>query len=147
MSYRRICYHIVFCTKNRKPSLSKHNRKTLYKYIWGIIKRDYGVLYQINGTSNHIHLLMELLLSKSLSGFMKVVKIQSNKFIHRNKLFPSFDCWAAGYAAFTHSYLEKENLMKYMKNQEEHHRSTSFIEEYVQLLNENNIAFEEKYLP
>ena len=67
-------------------------------------------------------------------------------FNKRENLFPSFIGWQDGYAAFTYDISAKDNLIEYVKNQEEHHASISFIEELIILLKEHNIEFEEKYL-
>ena len=65
MSYTKIFYHIVLRTKRSEKSISQNNVSSLYKYIWGIIKNENGKLYRINGMEDHIHILSELLLTRS----------------------------------------------------------------------------------
>lgn len=84
--------------------------------------------------------------SVALSQLVKDIKLASSFYIKENKLFFGFDEWQEGYGAFTYSLKEKERLINYVKNQEEHHKKTSFRDEYMSILNEFEIDFEEKYL-
>lgn len=77
---------------------------------------------------------------------VKDIKIASFLHIKENKIFPNFSGWQNGYGAFTYSLKEKERLINYVKNQEEHHKKTTFREEYISLLKEFEINFDEKYL-
>jgi REP element-mobilizing transposase RayT len=145
-TYTQILYHIVFSTKNRERTLNKANREQLFKYIWGILKNKQCHLYQINGVEDHLHILTHIHPSLSLSGLVKDIKLASGGFIKEQGLFSGFNGWQDGYGAFTYSYTQKDILINYIKNQEEHHKKLSFEEEYIQLLKEHNIEFEEKYL-
>lgn len=145
-TYTQILYQVVFSTKNRAPVLEKGNRPELFKYIWGIIKNKNCHLYQINGVEDHIHILTHLHPSIALSDLIKDIKVASSIYIKENNLFKNFTGWQNGYGAFTYSINEKERLINYIKNQEEHHKKTSFRDEYISLLNEFDILFEEKYL-
>lgn len=145
-TYTQIIYQIVFSTKNRVPVLHKTGRPDLFKYIWGILKNKKCHLYQINGVEDHIHILTHIHPSVALSQLVKDIKLASSFYIKENKLFFGFDGWQEGYGAFTYSLKEKERLINYVKNQEEHHKKTSFRDEYMSLLNEFEIDFEEKYL-
>ena len=77
---------------------------------------------------------------------MKDIKLASTKFIKENGLFPQFGGWQDGYGAFTYSIDRKDILINYIKNQEQHHQKKSFREEYIELLNEQRVQYEEKYL-
>ena len=61
-------------------------------------------------------------------------------------LFPEFEHWQDGYGAFTYSVREKDQIINYIKNQKEHHKSENFYDEFKRLLIENGIEFDEKYL-
>ncbi len=67
-------------------------------------------------------------------------------FIKENQLFMHFNGRQEWYGAFTYSIKEKDRLIDYVKNQEAHHHKNSFREEYIQLLDEHGITFDEKYL-
>ena len=146
-TYRKIYYHIVFSTKYRTSCLFKTNRLKVYKYIWGVVKNQKCELHKINGVEDHIHLLISLHPSVALSNLIKDIKISSNHFISRHKLFPGFKGWQVGYSAFTFSENEKKRLMNYVENQEEHHKESSFRSELIGLLQEQDIDYKEEYLP
>lgn len=145
-TYTQILYHIVFSTKNRAPVLAVENRKELYRYIWGILSQKKCHLYRIGGVEDHLHIIMHLHPEIALSQLIKDIKIASSKHIKKNGLFDHFGSWQQGYGAFTHSYKEKDKLINYVKNQEDHHKIKTFKEEYVELLLENKIEFKNEYL-
>ena len=70
----------------------------------------------------------------------------SSGFIKNENIFPDFNGWQDGYGAFTYSISAKDNLIEYVKNQKKHHQIVSFRDEYISLLKEHGIEFEEKYL-
>ena len=132
--------------KNRESTLDVENRKEFFKYIWGILKNNKCHLYQIGGVSDHLHIVLHLYPSIALSDLIKDIKLASTKHIKEQNLFPKFNGWQEGYGAFTYSIGAKDNLINYVKNQEEHHREITFLEEYKVLLKEHKIEFDEKYL-
>ena len=145
-TYTQILYQIVFGTKYREKVLLKDGRDELFKYITGLIKNKNCHLYIINGVEDHIHIVTHLHPTVSLSSLVKDIKLASSIYIKENNLFKDFINWQEGYGAFTYSSKEKDRLIEYVKNQEEHHRKKSFREEYVKLLGEHGIEFDEKYL-
>ena len=78
---------------------------------------------------------------------MKNVKVASSIWIKEHRVFPNFFAWQEGYGTFTYSLHEEPELMAYVKAQEEHHRKTTFLEEYRKLLLDAGIKFDEKYFP
>jgi len=145
-SFRQILYHIVFCTHDRKNTLPVEYHEELYKYIWGIIKNRNGFLYRINGTENHIHILSDLHPTVALADFIKEIKTVSNTWMKSSGKFQNFSSWAAGYAALTYAYHDKEMIINYIKNQKEHHKKVSFEDELRALLEEHGIEWDEKYI-
>jgi putative transposase len=145
-SHRQILYHIVYKTKYGHSTINPEYKKELYKYIWGIIKNKRCVLFQINGTADHIHLLSDLHPSISLADFIKDIKVASSIWMKESGMFPAFRGWAEGYGAFTYAYRNKEMIKKYIQNQEVHHRKISYKEEYIRFLRENSVDYDEKYL-
>jgi len=145
-SFRQILYHIVFCTHDRKATLPIEHHEELYKYIWGIIKNRNGFLYRINGTENHIHILSDLHPTVALADFIKEIKTVSNTWMKSSGKFQNFSSWAAGYAALTYAYRDKEMIINYIKNQKEHHKKVSFEDELRALLEEHGIEWDEKYI-
>lgn len=145
-TYRQIFYQIVFSTKDREPTIDEAHEQELYKYIWGIINKHKCTLYRINSVPDHVHILSDLHPSVSLADYVKAIKGASSIWLKECGRFPQFAGWQQGYGAFTYSVREKDIIVNYIKNQKEHHRQEDFTEEYRRLLQENGIAFDERYL-
>lgn len=145
-TYTQILYQIVFSTKYRDPTLVKRDRPELFRYMSGVIKEKNCHLYRINGVEDHLHICTHLHPSIALADLVKDLKLSATSHIKHDLLFPHFGGWQDGYGAFTYSIHAKNNLIEYIKNQEEHHRIKSYIDEYIELLNEHDIEFDEKYL-
>jgi putative transposase len=145
-TYTQILYQIVFSTKNRKHTLTKPGREELFRYISGILNNKNCHLYQIGGVADHLHIISHIHPSVALASLVKDIKLASSVYIKTNRLFPLFYGWQDGYAAFTYSFDAKENLMFYVKNQEEHHKASTYKEEMIKLLEEFRIEYDEVYL-
>jgi putative transposase len=145
-SHRQILYHLVFRTKYNITAIDPKHKIQLYKYIWGIIKNKKCVLFQINGIEDHIHILSDLHPSISLADYMKDIKVASSIWAKQSGLFPRFKGWAEGYGAFTYAYRNKKKIINYIKNQEEHHKKISPKDEYIALLKEQGVNYDERYL-
>jgi putative transposase len=145
-TYTQILYQIIFSTKNRERTLTKDRRDELFKYIWGLLKNKNCHLYRISGVEDHLHLITHLHPTVSLASLVKDIKLASSQYINANGIFKQFNGWQEGYGAFTYSIKEKDRLIEYVKNQEEHHKMITFKEEFIVLLQEHGIEFDEKYL-
>ena len=145
-TYTQIIYHVVFATKNRERVLDKPHREDLFRYIWGIVKNHDCHLFRLNGVEDHVHILASLHPTVALADLVKAIKTGSSKWIKDEQVFPRFSHWQDGYGAFTHSVREKDALIEYIKNQEEHHHRVDFLDEYRALLHDAGVEFDEKYL-
>ena len=145
-TYTQILYQIVFSTKKRERALIKDNRKELFSYIWGILQKKKCHLYRINGVEDHLHIVTHLHPTIALSDLVKDIKVASSAYIKEKVLFPDFNAWQEGYGAFTYSIKDKDRLIEYVKNQEEHHKTVTYQEELIALLNEHGVKFDPKYL-
>ena len=145
-NYTQILYQIVFSTKYRERTLVKEERPELFKDIWGILKNKKCHLYRINGVEDHIHIVTSVHPTVALSNLIKDIKLGSTSFIKDKGLFPHFGGWQDGYSAFTYHISAKDNLIEYVKNQEEHHKTKTFKEELMELLKEHGVQYDEKYL-
>jgi REP element-mobilizing transposase RayT len=112
----------------------------------GHLKKKNCHLYRINGIEDHIHIATHLHPIVNLSSLIKDIKLASSSFIQEQFLFRNFAGWQDGYAAFTYSFRDKDALIEYIKNQEEHHRKISSRDELIRLLDEHGVEFDEKYL-
>ena len=141
-----LLYQIVYSTKYRTTCLHKKMRPKLYSYIWGILKNKKCHLYRINGVEDHLHILTDIHPTLSISGLVKDIKLASSEMIKEEKLITDFPGWQIGYGAFSYATSSKNQLIEYVKNQEAHHKQVSFKEEYISLLEDHGIEYEEKYL-
>ncbi len=145
-TYTQTLYQIVYSTKNKKSVLLPPFRDRIFSYMAGIIQKRNCYVYVINGVEDHVHILTSLHPSISLASLVKEVKTGTNHLIKNENLISNFDGWQEGYGAFTYSRKERQNLIEYIRNQEQHHKKITFREEFISLLHEHDIPFEEKYL-
>lgn len=145
-SYTNLIYHIVFSTKNREPLITNETQPRLYEYLGGIIRNKGGILLEIGGMNDHLHVLAKLRPDNSLSNILRDLKANSTGWMH--KIFPETKdfSWQNGYGAFTVSASQIEKVRNYIANQETHHAKISFKEEFIKLLRANEIEFDEKFL-
>ena len=144
-TYTQILYQIVFSTFKREETLNPSNRQELFRYIAGILQNKKCHLYRINGVYDHLHIVTHLHPSISLASLIKDIKLASSGHIKKSKLFPAFNGWQDGYGAFTYSFRDKDKLIEYVKNQEIHHQVKTSRNEFIELLDEHGIEFDEKY--
>ena len=145
-TYTQILYQIVFGSKNCVPFLNTLNQGLLFNYIYGIVQNKKSVPYIVGGHSNHIHIIVSLHPTESLSEFIRDIKRASHKWMEENKSFSDFIGWQVGYGGFTYDYSSKRNLIRYVENQAEHHKKIDFQDELVMIFKEQGIEYDLKYL-
>jgi len=96
---------------------------------------------------DHIHFLSDLHPSIALADFVRDIKTASSLWIKQHGKFRAFEGWADGYAALTYAWRDKDLIVNYIKNQQEHHKKETFEEEYRRLLEEHGISIDERYFP
>ena len=143
--YRKIYLHIIFAVEGRKALLEKGWRDEAFKYIAGIINRRGHFSLAVNGHHNHIHLFFDYNPKELLSDLVREIKKASNLFINKQNYSTYKFEWQRGYGVFSHSASNKGKLIDYIINQDRHHRTTSFKEEYINLLDEYDIEFKLDY--
>mgnify|MGYP001138403601 CR=1 FL=1 len=126
--------------------MNESGLEILYRFIWLILKNKNCHLYRIGGIEDHIHIITHIHPTLAVAELVKDIKLAASSFIKRESLFLNFTGWQEGYGAFTYSISAKNNLIEYVKNQKEHHKKKSFKEEYIKLLEEHGIPYNEKYL-
>ena len=140
MSRSCLLYHIVFRTKGGMLTINERNEKELYGYILQFCNNKQCKLYRIGGMPDHIHMLVSIHPSIAVATFIQVLKTETSKWMKESPSFPIFCGWAEGYAAFTYAYRDLEMVKNYIKRQKEHHHSTTFAQEYHNLLAEFHIS-------
>ncbi len=146
MSYIQSYHHIVFATKNRVPALDSDHRRQLFKYLWGVLKNKDCHVYRMNGVEDHVHILTSIHQTLSVADLVRDLKTASSNWIRQEGLFSGFIGWQDGYGAFTKSHHDRDAVIEYIKDQVEHHRKVSFMEEFKALLQTEGIPFDERFL-
>jgi REP element-mobilizing transposase RayT len=145
-TFSQIYIQVVFAVKGRRSLIHSSWEEELYKYITGIVNNKKQKLLAINGTNNHIHILIGLKPSCRLSDLVREIKKSSNTFI-KEKRFTRYKFeWQEGYGAFSYSHSALDNVIAYINNQKEHHRKRTFKEEYLDFLKKFEIEFKDEYL-
>lgn len=145
-TYSQLYIHIVFTVKGRQNLISKNWKAEIYKYITGIVSNKGQKLITINGMPDHIHILIGLKPDKSISDLVKDIKANSSKFINEKKWINGKFEWQNGFGAFSYSHSHLTNIIKYIENQEEHHKTRTFKQEYIGFLKLFDVDFKNEYL-
>jgi REP element-mobilizing transposase RayT len=145
-TYSQILLHVVFSTKNRSPWIAAEISERLYPYIGGIIRAEKGVLYDIGGVEDHIHMYLRWRTDGAVSDLMRTVKARSSKWMHDT--FPPLRefAWQEGYSVFSVSKSQEKAVKKYIARQTEHHKKLDFKAELLRLLRAHGVEFDEKYV-
>jgi REP element-mobilizing transposase RayT len=145
-SYTALRVHVVFSTKDRKNLIDDLLEERLFPYIGGICRELGGSLTAINGAADHLHLLATVDSMTAVAEFVGKVKGCSSKWIHETFPERSRFAWQRGYAAFSVSESQTSRVAAYIGRQKTHHRTVSFRDEYVKLLESHGIPIDERYL-
>lgn len=145
-TYTQIHIQAVFAVQNRDSLIGKDWKDELYKYITSIVQNNNHKLLAINGMPDHLHILFGLRPSQSISELMQMIKGDSSRWINEKKFIKSKFAWQQGYGAFSYGKSQVHQVIKYIHEQEEHHKNKSFIEEYKDFLKAFEIEYDDKYL-
>jgi REP element-mobilizing transposase RayT len=145
-SFTSLFYHIVFSTKDRHPIITDDVAPRIHEYLGGIIREMGGIPIVAGGQPDHVHVLGSIVQTMAVADALRDLKAGSSKWIHRT--FPGlrlFD-WQDGYGAFSVSVTGLERVKQYILNQEEHHRTVTFQEEFLEFLKRHQIPYDERYI-
>jgi REP element-mobilizing transposase RayT len=145
-TYSQIELHITFAVKYRKALLRDSIQENVHRYMTGIISNHGHKLLAIRAMPDHVHVLIELNPMQSLSELMEHLKGKSSKWLNEEMKFNGKFRWQKGYAAFSVSREDVRKVIHYIQNQDAHHRHYSFRDEFIRLLNENNVVFNPIYI-
>jgi putative transposase len=145
-NYSQIIIQVVFAVHGRESLIKPEWEERLYQYITGIVRGKKQKLLAINGIENHIHILIGMMPSCRLSDLVCEIKKASNDFINSNRLSPYRFSWQEGFGAFSYSKKDMDNVIHYIMNQKEHHKSFNFKHEYLEMLESNEVEYDVKYL-
>lgn len=145
-SLANVLIHVVFSTKNRAPVLDADVRKELHLYLVGILRNNGCHSLQVGGVEDHVHLLLALSRTLTIAQLVEHLKTGSSKWLKtKGEALRTFS-WQGGYGAFSVSASHADDVVRYIQNQEEHHRKVSFQEELRRLCEENGVEIDERYV-
>ncbi|MBN2541903.1 IS200/IS605 family transposase [bacterium] len=145
-TYTQIYLQFVFAVENRISLIQPAWKDELYKYITGIIQNNKHKLIAINGMPNHIHVFVGYKPHQLVPDLLQDVKTFSSRWINDKGFIRDHFNWQLGYGAFSYSHSHIDRVVKYIANQEKHHKRKTFREEYVSLLEQFNISYDERYI-
>jgi putative transposase len=145
-TYTQLYIHLVFSPKNREALIGKSWKNELEMYITGIVQNNNHKLLAVGAMHDHIHIFIGYNVNQRIPDLVENIKTSTNEWI-KEKKFSTFKFeWQKGYGAFSHSRSQLDTVVKYILNQEEHHKKKSFKEEYLEMLRKNDIDFKEEYV-
>ena len=145
-TYTQIHLQIVFAVKHRQCLIHPSWKDELFKYMTGIIQNHDHKVIQINGMPDHVHILIGMRPTQALSDLMKKVKGESSEWINKKKFINTKFSWQEGFGAFSYSKSQLPIIINYILNQEAHHSRKSFRKEYLQMLDKNDVQYDERYV-
>lgn len=145
-TYTQIYIHTVFTVQNRLSLINSKWRDELYMYISGIVTKQGHKLISIGGMPDHLHVFIGLKPNQSVSDLLQDIKGDSSKWINLKGFVKGKFEWQSGFGAFSYSISQIDDVVKYIQNQEEHHKRMTFIQEYKQFLDKFQISFDERYV-
>ena len=142
-SYSQILVHATFSTEERRDLIPDHLQDRLWAYMGATAKKDSVRVISIGGISNHAHVFFALPATVTLATVMMNLKANSSRWMGEKGI--NF-AWQKGYGAFSVSSSHVENVIKYIRNQKEHHKKRSFEEEFLALLKKYKVDYDPKYV-
>ena len=139
-------YHVVFSTKGRSEFIRPDIEKRVWRYIGGIARKHKTTAIQIGGVSDHLHALVMAPPTLAPFEIAKYLKGDSSKWIHEEFADLQDFAWQDGYGAFTVSKSNLDEVIGYIRNQRQHHRKSTFQEEYRDLLRKHGVDYDERYV-
>jgi putative transposase len=145
-TFSQIYLQFVFAVQNRSNLISSRNKEELHKYITGLVSKRKAKMLAVNCMPDHTHLFVGFRPVISISDFMKEIKVESNEFINGKKWIHGKFGWQDGYGVFSYSQSHLTRVIRYIQNQEKHHETKTFRQEYHEFLKKFQIEFDENYL-
>lgn len=145
-TFSQIYIQTVFAVSGRLSLITADFKEELHKYITGIVRNKGQKLISINGMADHLHILIGLRPAMALADLVRDIKCDSSDWVNRKKLARGKFAWQEGYGAFSYGHSQLDTIIRYIQNQERHHRRRSFKDEYLTLLKKFEIEFREEYV-
>ena len=145
-TYHQIYIQAVFAVKYREASITDECKSKIFSVIGNLINETGCKTLIVNGVEDHVHCLLGLKPTISISELMRIIKGKSSRFINENQLTKHKFEWQEGYGVFSYSKSHLDAVYKYIANQEEHHKKQNFKDEYLSFLHKYNVKYDERYV-
>jgi len=146
-TYTRLYVHVTIRVKRGFPRIKPNLEEELYAYMGGIISNQGHIPIKINGTSDHLHLLLAQNPKTSLSDLMREVKSESSRMINEKGWVKGRFRWQIGFGAFSCNHHSVDTVVRYIERQKEHHGSgSSYLDEYKKFLDDYEVDWDERYI-
>ncbi len=145
-TYTQIYLQFVFAVENRYCLIGPQWKEELHKYITGIVQNNNHKMLAINAMPDHVHVFVGYKPNQSVSDLLQDIKGDSSTWINEKRFLRGHFNWQAGYGAFSYSHSQIDRVIKYIMNQEVHHKKKTFQQEYIELLKKCEIDYNEKYI-
>lgn len=146
-SLAQIWIHVVFSTKNHRPFLRNESfRDELFRMLAYHVKETGCVSASVGGHLDHVHLLIGLSRTISISTLVEKIKVESSRWAKSAEGGNASFGWQSGYAAFSVSHSNRNAVDEYIRGQEEHHKSLSFQDEFRRICEKHQITIDERYV-
>jgi putative transposase len=145
-TYTSLLIHVIFSTSGRTPLLTDAIRPDVHAYLGGILRELDAIPIVIGGTADHVHLLTRLPANLALADCLRIVKTNSSRWVKERWPQRRHFAWQGGYGAFSVSESRRAAVIQYICDQAQHHRRISFQDEFLALLKNHRVEFDERYL-
>jgi REP element-mobilizing transposase RayT len=145
-SLSNILIHLIWSTKDRHPWLEPGIREKVHAFLAGAVRQCDCEAYRVGGVADHVHLAVRLSRTLSVADLVKEIKTASSRWLKTQASTLADFSWQQGYGAFSVGMRQKEILLHYIDNQEEHHRTGTFQDEYRAFLTKYGIEYDERYV-
>ena len=145
-TYTQIHIQFVFAVKYREACISINWKERLHQYITGIFHENKHKMLQINSMADHVHIFIGMRPHQSISSLIQNVKTASSKWINEQEYCQKLFAWQEGYGAFSYSKSQIPDVVRYIQNQEAHHKKETFLDEYKKFLRSFEIDWDEQYI-
>ncbi len=145
-TYSQISIHCVFAVKSRENFITRDWRDELHRYVSGIITGNGAKSLAVGGWKDHVQIFFGMPVTTCIADFMSIFKASSSKWINEQGFVKGKFLWQSGYGAFSHSRSQRNRVINYIMTQEEHHKFKTFKEEYIKMLNDFEVEYQDKYL-
>ena len=145
-TFHKLYYHLVWSTKERQPLLVPEIQTRLFEYLGGSFRNLECNPITIGGMPDHVHALISVPPKIAISEVMRNVKTHTSKWVKETFNQAGDFAWQEGFGAFSVSQSGRDEVIKYIRHQKEHHQSYTFKEEFIKFLKLYEVEFNEEYL-